>query len=122
MQKIRGSMMTEKIRRFMSFGLLKRCILLLLMILVMGGPTLGGILISCTRRNQPDLRRYLEMHQFGCYSSVRRSGIRIRSAGHICRTIMGRGRGQGREAMASASIGYDGCGRSSLHCSRGVRK
>src|SRR6516165_4433455 len=44
---------------------------------------------------------------------VRRSGIRIRSVGHICRSIMGRGRGQGREAMASASIGYDGCGRSS---------
>jgi hypothetical protein len=54
--------------------------------------------------------------------SVRRSGIRIRSAGHICRTIMGRGRGQGREAMASASIGYHGCGRSSLHRSRGIPK
>ena len=50
----------------MSFGLLKRCILLLLMILIMGDLTIrdlmaiGGILILCTRRNQPDLRRYLE--------------------------------------------------------------
>jgi hypothetical protein len=37
----------------------------------MGGPTLGGILVLCMPRNQRDLRKYLELHQFGCYSLLK---------------------------------------------------
>ena len=52
----------------MSLGLPERCILPLLMTLILGSLTIGGTLVLCTRPNQRDLRKYLELHRFGCYS------------------------------------------------------
>jgi len=50
----------------MSFEPPKKYILSLLMILNTEVPTVGGILTLCTRQSQRDLRKSLELHQFGC--------------------------------------------------------